>query len=171
MKHFAFFILAAVSIISACKNDTPPPANAPVTEKAPEAAPQPAYTPEMVQQSIAGAKSTLSEMRNFLKSMDALPANVRKKHEADINTIREEIGSVIEKQQMMVDEFDKAPIGTGASDSDAAATQDAPSDAGQTGMPNLPAGTMQDYLESFTRYEEAFKAAKARMEEIARKKL
>ena len=171
MKKLIFLSLALLAFL-ACKND-PAPAKTENTAATPAA--EPMNTPEEMAKMSASSTQKIASMRAVLKDVEDLPKEVKNKPE--VQAIRQELGDIIGKAEIMSTELSQAAGAMAPSDAQVSNTQttDAPDKNSKSLPPSdaasapLKQAVSKDYMESLERYEKEVIDIKARLEAAKKK--
>lgn len=102
MKYCVAFASLALLTLGACQNSNPT-SN---TESILDSTTLPKLEVSTVSQSRETANSSLQQLENLEKKIDALPKNIQDQKKADIATLRNEISGLTNKASQMVTELD-----------------------------------------------------------------
>lgn len=155
MKNLVFSLFVA-SILFSCKNSTSNQAGAADTPATPA---ELSIKPEQVKDANAQAQATLKKMEDFISELNAASHSVSDAKKEELNSIRDQISGVYEKQKMMSEGI--------AAALNAPAGGDGNSDLNGGAVP--PPGVLKDYIESTSNYDKALEELKTQFEALKNK--
>jgi hypothetical protein len=156
MKKLLFPIFVALILFS-CKNSSN---NQTGTAETPAVLPpELSIKPEQVKDASAQAQATLKKMEAFISELNAASHSISDAKKEELNSIRDQISGVYEKQKMMSEGI--------AAALNAPAGGDGNSDLNGGAVP--PPGVLKDYIESISNYDKAVDEFKAQYEALKNK--
>jgi len=169
MKFYALALSLVLFLISACQNSDPAEKAAQTVDNTVATPPQETQAPAVLDQAqlektASAALAAANEMEDLIKSLDALPANVKKKEAALIEATRRDLSEILEKQRNLLAEFNEArkdyTPAANKGQSSVATGQDSDSQA------PYPDSGMKEYIQQLDQYAQTLPRYKDRIQKL-----